>query len=131
MYGMACHTATDVFAHAAYVKEGNTYKPMVHGDEEYGTKPDTRSYHPNRFTCAGDTTWEVLLEAYYGYEGDITDFSSCGETYWNDFYLCNIMKHVSAANDYLSSSDINYYYKDINITCTPGTYISIAVGYMR
>ena len=90
IYGLALHSATDIFAHSAYAvdTEDGSCERIVHDEA------DDPNHYPRRFQAAQSIAKTVLTKIYYGNEGYITDFLLSG--YFGTFYLKNF--NINAQN---------------------------------
>lgn len=110
LYGMALHTATDAFAHSCYAKLGDKkYQKFLHDgttgyDDNY--QADNMNHVYNRWLCAQETAYAVMVSCLNKFEGFAEDFSSDGEAYWNEFYMLNLYFYACKT---LNVGEKNYY----------------------
>lgn len=94
IYGLALHSATDIFAHSVYaVNEDGSCEWIDHNEGSW-YDADNPDYCPRRFQAAQSIAKTVLTKVYYGNEGYITDFLLSG--YFGTFYLKNF--NINAQN---------------------------------
>ena len=93
LYGMALHTATDAFAHNCFEIVENGVEFIRHPRADY------TNIAPNRFFCAANTAYEVALNGKLKILGVVMDFSSCGQSYWNGFYMRALMNNAKEADN--------------------------------
>ena len=110
LYGMALHTATDAFAHSCYAKlDEKTYQKFLHKDTtgyDKNYQADNMNHVHNRWLCAQDTAYAVMVSCLNKFEGFAEDFSSDGEAYWNEFYMLNLYFYACKT---LNVGEKNYY----------------------
>lgn len=97
LYGIAMHCATDIFAHSAWAKQENEGWSRVRHKDDYSCNADNPDYLSMRFSAAQEVAKNVLVKAYYGTEGYVTDFLLSG-MYYGDFYLRNFSENVQSAD---------------------------------
>ncbi len=110
LYGMAMHTATDAFAHSCYVKLGDgTYQKFLHKNTtgyNQNYQADNIDHVNNRWLCAQETAYAVMVSCLNKFEGSAEDFSSYGEKFWKGFYMLGVYYYacetldVGEKNDY-------------------------------
>lgn len=90
MYGVALHSATDIFAHSSYTTSGN-YISHTSGTNAWQGAADETAYIPSRNNCAAYMAQFVMSHANSGTEGTINDFCYVANGnngyYTHDFYL--------------------------------------------
>lgn len=116
LYGMAIHTATDAFAHCCYYKNSADQMQLLLHDKNFNNSADNPDLYKNRFKAAGYTAEAIAYNYYFNLVGDVSDFSSYGETYWKGFYLGNILNYALQANGDNNTADVNTWFKGINYT---------------
>ena len=107
LYGMASHIITDTFSHSSYYLDNNLKYVWI---EHHNGAHDVKN---NRFICAGNSAFQVAVNSQLKYLGDVTDFSSKGESCWNGFYLGNILKYALESDIY--NEGINYLTKEFGV----------------
>lgn len=108
-YGLAIHTATDVFAHSAWRYKEGLYQRITH---EYNANPkyfdaDNPDYYPKRVQAANQVASNIMTKAYYGFSGTVNDFALSSYYYDGTYYIGNIAKYAATQNGYQS---VAYYY---------------------
>ncbi|MCI6035231.1 MAG: S8 family serine peptidase [Firmicutes bacterium] len=97
LYGMALHTATDVFAHSSLAYYNNTIQALDHVTNGVA---DTTSYpNGNRFTCAQDTAEEVVREYYCNEIGGSVDFGLSDAKSQKGFELYKVKEYARQVHD--------------------------------
>ena len=90
MYGVALHTATDLFAHSTYTTDG-TYINHDNG-------ADTTTYLKNRYTCATNMA-QAVIKRILGYtKGDVSDFAYALKEYNGTFKIPSYATKAKAVN---------------------------------
>ena len=116
LYGMAAHTATDVFAHSSMYKDGNgQYIIIDHTDN----RADIPSLYPNRYKCAELTAYWVIQECQENWIGDVLDFSAYGEKCWKGFYLKEILYYANEADNYYGTDWLKEEYRAVDYSTNP------------
>lgn len=97
LFGMACHTGTDAFAHSTYYKDskGN----MIHLD--HGTNngwANVPSKFENRFDCARELAYKTAVSCQLEWSGEAVDFMPDDQDYLSGFYMRNILYYVIQAD---------------------------------
>ena len=87
LYGMACHIATDTFAHSAYRLSGSSYAHILHvdGADLHGT-----SNNPERYDCAKEIAQNLVSHYYNGY-------SNKQRASVNDFVLSSYQNVINSS----------------------------------
>lgn len=104
MYGVALHSATDVFAHSTYTTSGN-YISHTAGSVPGAGMADVE-YYPtySRYYCASYIAQLTISHALSSTPGSVSDFySALSMNYDHSFYLKN-------CSEYASAIDASYYY---------------------
>ncbi len=84
LWGIAMHSAQDVFAHSCYEKKSGKWKRITHKDTSKGTKrADDSSVYPRRVGAAKKLTVAMIANFQYNRPGHHTDFYS-GVVYLNE-----------------------------------------------
>ncbi len=99
VYGMALHTATDLFAHNTYTSKALNSNSYI--DHDGGA--DVITFKTNRYDCAEAMAHLVLLHAYYDKPGLLSDFASVAKNNYNGTFF---MHHY---NDCARDIDTSYY----------------------
>ena len=89
IYGMALHTATDAFAHSAYVNGKRIDHPNA----------DDNDVSPNRYQCASQVAKKLVINASRKQLGSALDYIAISNGYDGSFqlgYLNNYVKAVDA-----------------------------------
>lgn len=119
VWGMAAHTAADVFAHSAYVRSGNVWCHLAHGGNHNNIKYNDYADKPNkygeRFTAAKNVVKKIIqkYDAKSG-EGSCAQFkamTSVGQT----FRLRNLCKYIETMNSSTKADD----FKCFNVSSGP------------
>lgn len=119
VWGMAAHTAADVFAHSAYVRSGNAWCHLAHGGNHNNIKYNDYADKPNkygeRFTAAKNVVKKIIqkYDAKSG-EGSCAQFkamTSVGQT----FRLRNLCKYIETMNSSTKADD----FKCFNVSSGP------------
>ena len=109
LYGMALHTATDVFAHSTYYKENGSYYRYQHPEADY------KKTCPNSWKCAQTMAQNVAKRCKNKTAGVALDFSSYGNDFWSGFYLGNVLSYAVATNEN-NKAQFELHFKKINYT---------------
>lgn len=115
LYGMAAHTATDVFAHSSAYKDGGGQYVII--DHSHGA--DSLEVYPNRYKCAELTAFYVVQECRENWIGDPIDFSSDGYKCWKGFYLKEILYYVNEADNFYGTDCLKDMYKAVDYSTNP------------
>lgn len=109
LYGMALHTATDVFAHSSLAYYNNTIQALDHVTNGVA---DTTSYpNGNRFKCAQDTASVIIRDYYTNDIGDSVDFGVADNKIQKGFELYKVKEYARQVHDrYYNDIDIFYNY---------------------
>lgn len=100
VWGMAIHTATDVFAHSAWEKSGSgTYKRIKHGT---GVPADDTAYKLTRYDGAKAVAKAALIKCYNNSNGSVSDFDN--NVKYEGFYLYNLNTYAKQLGVTPSSS---------------------------
>ena len=108
VWGMATHTAADVFAHSAYVKSGGVWCHLAHGGQhnniEYNDYADKTNKYEERFTAAKNVIKKIIqkydAKSGNGSYAQFIGMTSVGKT----FRLRNLSNYIRATN---SSANYN------------------------
>ena len=123
LYGMALHVATDLFAHSAYVPDGNKgYVHILHGKDST-TGADSPDEYPNRYHCAEEIAQKVVLHYYNKKitpskaDGQISDFilTKYQSTIDDRFRIRNLGTQVKEMDENLYNANKTYF-EAINYT---------------
>lgn len=107
LYGMALHTATDVFAHSSLAYYNNTIQALDHVTN--GMADNVNYPNGNRFTCAQDTAEEVVREYYSNEIGASVDFGLSDAKSQKGFELYKVKEYARQVHD-IFYDDIDDYY---------------------
>ena len=110
LYGVAIHTATDLFAHSAWAKPNSTSKyQRIKHDGTFNT-----SYDPNadsiyviksRFEAAKAVARNALSHYFNGTSGSVSDFALSTSYYDGTYYIYQIKTYANAIGE--SNSALN------------------------
>lgn len=104
VWGMAIHTAADVFAHSAFVQSGGAWCHLAHGKNNDNDYADHTGKYPERFQAAENVVGKIVAKydsqngggSYVQFKG----MSSVGQT----FRLKDLSIYANATN---SSADLS------------------------
>ena len=107
VWGMAMHTAADVFAHSAFVRSGNTWCHLAHGKNGNNNYADNTGKYPERFQAAENVVSKIV-EKYDAKSGagsyaQFTAMSTVGRTFRLKDLNGNVLATNASAN--ISSFD--------------------------
>lgn len=96
VYGIALHTATDVFAHSTSKFEGGVYDPITHDNGA-----DNAEYIKNRYECAQAISTQLVEHAANGTSGLLRDFLYVIKYTYNDtnFKVRSLNNRVKEINE--------------------------------
>lgn len=83
LWGMAMHSAQDVFAHSCYEKKNGKWKRITHKQVGQKKRADDTSLYPRRVGAAKKLTAAMIANFQYNRPGHHTDFYS-GVVYLNE-----------------------------------------------
>ena len=109
LYGMALHTATDVFAHSSLAYYNNTIQALDHDTNDMA---DNINYpNGNRFKCAQETASVIIGDYYTNDIGDSVDFGVAADEIQKGFELYKVKEYARQVHDsYYNDIDIFYNY---------------------
>ena len=109
LYGMALHTATDVFAHSSLAYYNNTIQALDHDTNDMA---DNVNYpNGNRFKCAQATASIIIWEYYNNKIGDSVDFGVADDAIQKGFELYKVKEYARQVHDsYYNDIDTFYNY---------------------
>lgn len=108
VWGMAIHTATDVFAHSSWeINNKGVYKRISHDikagyDKEIADDP---KYKENRYKAAKAVAVAALKNCYNNKNGTVLDFDTM--TYEKDFYVYSMSTYAKQLGVTLSTNLTN------------------------
>ena len=125
VWGMAIHTATDAFAHSAFVKSGGAWCHLAHGKPNNGKSvnnyADNTGKYPERFQAAENVVGKIIAK-YDGQSGGGSYVQFKGvSTVKETFRLKDLSVYANATNSSadlsgltnfsVSSGTFNYYWE--------------------
>ena len=113
VWGMATHTAADVFAHSAYVKSGGVWCHLAHGGQhnniEYNDYADKTNKYEERFTAAKNVIKKIIqkydAKSGNGSYAQFIGMTSVGKT----FRLRNLSNYIRATNSSANIDAFQYF----------------------
>lgn len=109
LYGMALHTATDVFAHSSLAYYNNTIQALDHVTN--GMADNINYPNGNRFKCAQETASVIIGDYYTNDIGDSVDFGVAADEIQKGFELYKVKEYARQVHDrYYNDIDIFYNY---------------------
>ena len=104
LWGMAMHTAADVFAHSSYTEYNNKMTYISHEASEIN-EADNSSYIPARFNATKAVVKNVLAHYINGTEGSVEDFILDDTYYDGSFQIRNLQKYAAELTTLNSNQD--------------------------
>lgn len=104
LWGMAMHTAADVFAHSSYTEYNNNMTYISHESSEI-KEADNSSYIPARYKAAKAVVKNVLAHYVNGTEGSVEDFVLDNTYYDGSFQIRNLQKYAAELTTLNSNQD--------------------------
>ena len=104
LWGMAMHTAADVFAHSSYTEYNNQMTYISHESTEI-KEADNSAYIPARYKAAKAVVKNVLRHYVEGTEGSVEDFILDNNYYDGSFQIRNLQKYAAELTTLNSNQD--------------------------
>ncbi len=108
VWGMAMHTAADVFAHSAFVFSGGAWCHLAHGNEDDNDYADNTGKYPQRFQAAENVISKMVArydaKTGAGTYAQFTAMSSVAKTFRLK-ELCPYIKQVNSSANTSSLED--------------------------
>ena len=104
IYGIALHTATDIFAHSAFVDGKHiNHDSHLKSKGELVHMADDIEHYPNRIRCAKAVAKQTVYHCKYNDAGSLSDFAISSDIYKGKFKL-------EKFSYFANSADSNFYY---------------------
>ncbi|WP_455716664.1 S8 family peptidase [Anaerosporobacter sp.] len=108
LWGMAIHTATDLYAHSAYYKNSSgSWVYMSHDDD----LADNRAAQSKRYESAKAVACNIISNAESDTYGSISDFALSSTYYDGSYVLRNLCRYAEVADPSNYSSKKSYLQK--------------------